>query len=117
MQVKNEIEKRLQEKEEEFEIGKKNHQKLAEQMQDALEVESKVKAELIRTKKKLEADVSELEGALEQAAQVHDENQRNIRKYQDNIQKANLQLEDEHRARDMSRENLVNAERKTNAIQ
>ena len=79
MQVKNEIEKRLQEKEEEFEIVKKNHQKLVEQMQDALEVESKAKAELIRTKKKLEADVNELEGALEQANQIHDENQRNIR--------------------------------------
>merc|ERR1712045_1025539 len=33
MQVKNEIEKRLQEKEEEFDMVKKNHQKLVEQIQ------------------------------------------------------------------------------------
>merc|ERR1711931_620639 len=86
-------------------------------MQEALEQESKAKAEVNRTKKKLEADVVELEGALEQANQVHEENQRNIRKYQDNIQKANMNLEDEQHAKDVARENLVNAERKANAYQ
>ena len=67
MQVKGEIEKRLAEKDEEFEGIRRNHQKLLEQMQEALETESKAKAELLRTRKKLEADVAELEAALEQA--------------------------------------------------
>jgi DNA repair exonuclease SbcCD ATPase subunit len=116
MQVKGEIEKRLAEKEEEFEGIRRNHQKLLEQMQEALETESKAKAELLRTRKKLEADVAELEAALEQAHQIKEENQRNIRKYQDGIQRATQEMEDEQRARDGARDGLVAAERKTNSL-
>ena len=64
------IEKRVQEKEEEFQLTRKNHQKVVEGMQESLEEESKARAELQRTKKKLEADVGELETAMEQANQV-----------------------------------------------
>ena len=116
MQVKGEIEKRLAEKDEEFEGIRRNHQKLLEQMQEALETESKAKAELLRTRKKLEADVAELEAALEQAQQIKEENQRNIRKYQDGIQRATHDMEEEQRARDAARDGLVAAERKTNSL-
>ena len=116
-QVKNDIEKRLQEKEEEFEITKKNHHRMTEQIQETLEDESKAKAELMRCRKKLEADVSELEGALEQANHVHEENQRNIRRYQDLIQKANINLEEEQQAKDLARENHVNMDRRAHSLQ
>ena len=56
-QVRQEIERRLQEKEDEFNNARKVHQKTAEQMQAHLESECKAKAEVLRTKKKLEADV------------------------------------------------------------
>merc|ERR1712018_953863 len=58
-QVQQEIERRLNEKEEEFNNARKVHQKQAEQMQANIEAESKHKAEVLRTKKKLEADVQE----------------------------------------------------------
>merc|ERR1712140_51498 len=66
-QVRQEIERRIAQKEEEFMSTKKNFQKGVDGMQGALEGESKGKAEAIRMKKKLESDVSELETALEHA--------------------------------------------------
>merc|ERR1719277_725335 len=66
-QVRAEIERRIGEKEEEFQSTKKNFTKAVDGMQSALESESKGKAEAIRMKKKLESDVSELETSLEHA--------------------------------------------------
>merc|ERR1719262_1025925 len=66
-QVRQEIERRIAEKEDEFLSTKKNFQKGVEGMQSALEVETKGKAEALRMKKKLESDVTELETALEHA--------------------------------------------------
>merc|ERR1719278_18106 len=66
-QVRAEIERRINEKEEEFQSTKKSFTQAVNGMQAALEQESKGKAEAIRMKKKLESDVSELETSLEHA--------------------------------------------------
>ena len=50
-------------------------------MQASIEAESKHKAEVLRTKKKLEADVQELEAALEHANNVAMEHHKTIHKY------------------------------------
>merc|ERR1719292_88743 len=55
-QVRQEIERRLAEKDEEFMAIKKNQSKALEALQSALETESKGKAEAMRMKKKLETD-------------------------------------------------------------
>merc|ERR1712007_284995 len=60
-QVRQEIERRLAEKDEEFMAIKKNQSKALEALQSALETESKGKAEAMRMKKKLETDVTDLE--------------------------------------------------------
>jgi len=60
-QVRQEIERRIAEKEDEFMSTKKNFQKGVDGMQAALETESKGKAEALRMKKKLESDVTDLE--------------------------------------------------------
>merc|ERR1719323_516489 len=62
-QVRQEIERRIAEKEEEFGSTRKNFQKAIDSMQTALEQEAKGKAEGLRMKKKLESDVSELDTA------------------------------------------------------
>merc|ERR1712141_392340 len=64
-QVRSDIDKRIQGKEEEFEGTKRNHSKQMEQMQYSIEAESKSKAEAMRMRKKLELDIAELESALE----------------------------------------------------
>merc|ERR1719186_38988 len=75
-QVRQEIERRIQEKEDEFECTRKNFQKAIEGMQLVLETESKAKSETVRMKKKLELDVSELEVSLEHANDANAETQR-----------------------------------------
>merc|ERR1719348_1340181 len=80
-QVKQEIERRIKEKEHELELLRKTHQKAYESMQSTLETETRTKQEAIRQKKKLEADMNELGIALEHANAANDEAQQTIKKY------------------------------------
>merc|ERR1719486_1234776 len=66
-QVKQEIERRIAEKDEEFAMVRKNQNKGLDSMQSALETEAKGKAEALRMKKKLESDAADLGLALEHA--------------------------------------------------
>merc|ERR1712180_46386 len=66
-QVKQEIERRIAQKEEEFASTRKNFGKAIEGMQMALEAETKGKVEALRMKKKLDSDVIDLGIALEHA--------------------------------------------------
>ena len=66
-----EIDKRIQEKCDEFMVMKKNQQRLIESLQASLEAEARSKAEVMRTKKKLETDIQELENALDHASRVN----------------------------------------------
>ena len=115
--VRQEIERRIAEKEEEFIGVKKNMGKALEGMQNALEQESKGKGEAIRMKKKLEADVSELEMSLEHANANNFETQKAIKKYQGQIRDAQTKLEDEQRGKATARDMLVNADRKAHSMQ
>merc|ERR1712110_1040474 len=113
-QVRQEIERRIAEKDEEFLSTKKNFTKGIDGMQTALEQEAKGKAEALRMKKKLEADVSELETALEHA---NAETQKTIKKYHGSIRDAQAKLENEQRAKEVTRDGLLAAERKANSTQ
>ena len=116
-QVRQEIERRIAEKEEEFLSTKKNFQKAIDGMQTALETESKGKAEALRMKKKLEADVNELEVALEHANAANQETQKAIKRYHQNIRDAQTKLEDEQRTKEIVRDELLGAERRANSNQ
>merc|ERR1712168_1495755 len=100
-QVRQEIERRIAEKEEEFESTRKNYMKAIDGMQSALEMESKGKAEALRMKKKLEADVLELETSLEHANAANQETQKSIKRYHQQIREGQARLEDEQRANSM----------------
>merc|ERR1719166_268432 len=114
-QVRSDIEKRLQEKEEELESTRRNHTKAMEQMQFAIEQESKSKAEAVRMKKKLELDITELDSALEQANLSNAELQKNIKMCQDRIREKTLQLESEQLAKDKAKDYLLTAERRAHS--
>merc|ERR1712121_502261 len=66
-QVKQEIDRRIQEKEEEFNNTRKNHLRAMDSVQASLESEQKSKAEALRIKKKIEGEINELEIALDHA--------------------------------------------------
>merc|ERR1719471_2185042 len=116
-QVRQEIERRISEKEEEFESTRKNFMKAIDGMQNALEMESKGKAEALRMKKKLESDVGELETSLEHANAANQETQKTIKRYHQQIRESQAKLEDEQRAKEISRDNLIAADRRAHSAQ
>merc|ERR1739844_568086 len=116
-QVRQEIERRIKEKEDEFQTTRKNFQKAVDGMQTALENESKGKAEATRMKKKLEADVGELEMALEHANAANQETSKSIKKYHQSIREAQAKLEEEQRVKEVIRDELLASERRANSGQ
>jgi len=116
-QVRQEIERRIVEKEEEFESTRKNFLKAIDNMQGALEQESKGKAEALRMKKKLEADVTELEMSLEHANAANQETQKSIKRYHQQIREVQSHLEEEQRSKELARDQLIAADRRANSMQ
>jgi len=116
-QVKQEIERRLAEKDEEFASTKKNFGKAIEGMQMTLESETKAKVEALRMKKKLETDVADLETALEHANNANMESQKSIKGIQLRLRDVQVKLEDENRAKEVARDNLMAADRRAHANQ
>ena len=116
-QVRAEIERRIAEKEDEFLSTKKNFQHAIEGLQVVLETEGKGKAEAVRMKKKLEADVGELEVSLEHANAANQETQKVIKGYHQKIRDGQSNLEGEQRAKDVARDSLLAAGRRANTLQ
>merc|ERR1711975_115419 len=116
-QVKQDIERRLQQKDEEFASTKKNFAKALEGMQMALEGETKGKVEALRMKKKLEGDVLDLETSLEHANAANAESQKNIKMIQQRLREVQARFEEETRAKAIAQDNLIAADRKCNANQ
>merc|ERR1711909_70895 len=116
-QVRQEIERRIAEKEEEFQATRKNFGKAIDNMQSALEQESKGKAEALRMKKKLESDVGELEVSLDHANAASIETQKGIKRYHQQIRDAQAKLEDEQRNKEIVRDAFLANERRANAAQ
>uniref|UniRef100_A0A0R3RFG9 Myosin head n=1 Tax=Elaeophora elaphi TaxID=1147741 RepID=A0A0R3RFG9_9BILA len=119
-QIRSEIEKRVTEKEEEFQNTRNNHQRALESMQASLEAESRGKADLLRMKKKLESDISvnfELEIALDHANRANIDAQKTIKRYQDNVRELQTQVEDEQRQRNELREQMIVMERRVQTLQ
>merc|ERR1719219_960049 len=81
-QVKQEIDRRIAEKEEEFNNTRKNHGRAMDSMQASMETEQKAKAEALRIKKKLEGDINEFEIALDHANKANNEALKSIKRYQ-----------------------------------
>merc|ERR1719454_709083 len=116
-QVRQEIDRRMAEKDEEFAITKKNMNKGIENMQSAVETESKAKAEALRMKKKLESDVLDLDSNLERANAANADTQRSIKTYQLQLREAQAKLEEQQRSKELAHDELINAERKANSNQ
>lgn len=81
-QVRAEVDKKIAEKEEEFDAVRKNHARAIESMQASLDVEVKARSDASRGKKKAEAAVADLEMSLGIANKNYNEQQKNYRKLQ-----------------------------------
>merc|ERR1712200_5864 len=115
-QVRQEIDRRMAEKEEEFNNTRKNHARAMDSMQASLEGEQRSKAEALRIKKKLEGEINELEIALDHANKANNEAQKSIKRYQTQLREAECGYEEASRARQEMNEKASLHERKAQAL-
>merc|ERR1719447_890001 len=115
-QAKQEIDRKIAEKEEEFENTRKNHARAMDSMQASLESEQRAKAEALRIKKKLEGEINELEIALDHANKANSEAQKSIKRYQGQPREAECAYVEEQRQRQEVAEKASLADRRANAL-
>merc|ERR1712111_282226 len=115
-QVRSDIDRRVAEKEEEFNNTRKNHARAMESLNVSLEAEQKSKAEALRIKKKLEGDINELEIGLDQANKANAEGLKALKRYQNQLRETIQGFEDEARARQQVSEQVGIADRKAAAL-
>jgi len=115
-QVRQEIDRRVAEKEEEFQNTRKNHERAMDSLNASLEAEQKAKSEALRIKKKIEGDINELEIALDHANKANNEGMKTIKRYQGQLRESIQAYEDESRLRQQITEQVGIAERKAVAL-
>merc|ERR1712045_163989 len=116
-QVKQDIDRKIAEKEEEFGNTRKNHTRAMDSMQASLETEQHAKAEALRIKKKLEGDINEFEIALDHANKANNEALKSIKRYQTQLREAECLYEEASRVRQEMAEKASLADRRANALQ
>merc|ERR1712088_1095824 len=115
-QVKQEIDRRVAEKEEEFNNTRKNHARAMESMGASMETEQKAKAEGLRVKKALEGEINELEIGLDHANKANSEGLKSVKRYQAQLKETIQLYEDEARSRSQIMEQVGISERKAAAL-
>merc|ERR1719239_642396 len=115
-QVRQEIDRRIAEKEDEFENSRKNHARAMDSMQASLEAEQHAKAEAVRMKKKIEGDINELEIALDHANKANSEAQKATKRFQGQLRDVNTACEEEQRSRQEVAEKASLADRRSHAL-
>merc|ERR1712227_279227 len=80
--VRQEIDRRVAEKEEEFNNTRKNHARAMESLGASIEAEQRAKGEGLRIKKQLEGEINELEIGLDHANKANSEGLKSIKRYQ-----------------------------------
>merc|ERR550519_2519415 len=115
-QVRQEIDRRVAEKEEEFDNTRKNHQRAMDSLAASLETEQHAKADALRVKKKLEGEINELEIALDHANKANSEGMKTVKRYQGHLRDNIQAYEDEARARAQVAELVGIADRKAAAM-
>ena len=87
-----------------------------EQLQFAIEEESKSKAESIRMKKKLEMDMNDLEGSLKRSTLENTDLHVLVRRQQESLKSKTEDIETSRRDTDLIRDYLITAERKVSSL-
>merc|ERR1739844_373090 len=116
-QVRQEIDRKIQEKEEEFDNTRKNHQRAMDSLQASLDAENRAKTDGLRLKKKLEGDINELEIALDHANKANSEAHKSIKRFQGQLRDVEGLFEDESRGRTGLAEKAGLADRRGQALQ
>jgi len=115
-QVRQDVDRNVVEKEEEFNNTRKNHARAMDSIGASLEAEQRSKAEALRIKKKLEGEINELEIGLDSAGKANSEGLKAIKRYQGQLRETIQAFEDAARARQQVTEQVGIADRKAAAL-
>merc|ERR1711876_31936 len=115
-QVRQEIDRRVAEKEEEFASTRKNHARAMDPMGASLESEQRAKGDALRVKKKLEGEINELEIGLDHANKANAEGLKAVKRYQLQLRETIQAYEEEAKLRQQISEACGIAERKGAAL-
>merc|ERR1712121_484350 len=114
--VRQEIDRRVAEKEEEFNNTRKNHARAMESLGASIETEQRAKGEGLRIKKQLEGEINELEIGLDHANKANAEGLKSVKRYQTQLKETIQLFEDEARAKAQITEQVGISERKAAAL-
>merc|ERR1711892_349615 len=115
-QVRQEIDRRVAEKEDEFNNTRKNHAHAMDSLGASIKTEQRAKGEGLRVKKQLEGEINELEIGLDHANKANSEGLKSVKRYQGQLRETIQLFEDEARARAQIREQVGISERKAAAL-
>merc|ERR1712142_921062 len=114
--VRQEIDRRVAEKEEEFNNTRKNHARAMESLGASIEAEQRAKGEGLRIKKQLEGEINELEIGLDHANKANAEGLKSIKRYQTQLRETIQAFEDEARSKAQTTEQVGISERKAASL-
>merc|ERR1712079_316938 len=114
--VRQEIDRRVAEKGEEFNNTRKNHARAMESLGASIEAEQRAKGEALRVKKQLEGEINELEIGLDHANKANSEGLKSIKRYQTQLRETIQAFEDEARSKAQIVEQVGISERKAAAL-
>ncbi|XP_063000994.1 myosin-7B [Elgaria multicarinata webbii] len=115
-QIKADVDRKLAEKDEEFENLRRNHQRAMDSMQASLDAEAKARNEAVRLRKKMEGDLNEMEIQLSHANRQAAESQKLVRQLQAQIKDLQIELDDTLRHNDDLKEQAAALERRNNLM-
>merc|ERR1739838_167700 len=115
-QVKSDIDRKLQEKDEEFNSTRKNYARSVESIQASLDIEMKARADSVRARKKFETQLNDAEMQLEQANRSLADQANLSKKLQVTIKEMQDLIDDEARNREELREQFSIQERKLTIV-
>merc|ERR1711974_323171 len=115
-QVKQEIDRRVAEKEDEFNNTRKNHARAMDSIGASIETEQRAKGEALRVKKQLEGEINGLEIGLDHANKANSEGLKSIKRYQGQLRETIQLFEDEARSKAQITEQVGISERKAASL-
>uniref|UniRef100_A0A3Q1G1K9 Myosin-8-like n=1 Tax=Acanthochromis polyacanthus TaxID=80966 RepID=A0A3Q1G1K9_9TELE len=115
-QVKSEVDRKVAEKDEEIDQLKRNHQRTVDTLQSTLDAETRSRNDAIRTKKKMEGDLNEMEiqlGHVNRQAAEATKQQRNL---QTQLKDTQVHLDEALHSQEDLKEELAIVERRNNLM-
>ncbi|XP_077590534.1 myosin-8-like [Stigmatopora nigra] len=115
-QIKSEVDRKMLEKDEEMDLLKKNHQRTVDNLQNALEAETRSRNDAVRLKKKMEGDINEMEIQLGHANRQASEATKQMRNLQSQLKETQVLLDEALHSLEETKDQLAIADRRNDLM-